>query len=187
MTTDTPGRSPDGWLTLTEVATRTGYTRDAIRQRVRRGVLRATKGNDGVLRVDAGNLADIPPPVMSGDNPGQDDGDALVAALSVLNTTLNDQGAAMHDLRTTVDMLRTALDKATSDRLVDHGRAERAEARSARKRPGRLRPRLGWRLWRRPWSTPEHLGWSRWSGRSGSDRRRHTGMTLAASCRALPW
>src|SRR4051794_34699228 len=64
------------WPTLTEAAARSGYTREALRLRVRRGKLRAVKGNDGVTRIDPAGLADLPPPELSGDNQGRpEDGD----------------------------------------------------------------------------------------------------------------
>src|SRR4051794_10656258 len=44
------------WPTLTEAAARSGYTREALRLRVRRGKLRAVKGNDGVTRLDPTGL-----------------------------------------------------------------------------------------------------------------------------------
>ena len=43
---------PDGeWLTYTEAARRLGTTPDAIRQRVKRGQMRGSRGNDGRPRV----------------------------------------------------------------------------------------------------------------------------------------
>jgi len=121
----------DGWLTLTAAAARTGHTREAIRQRVRRGVLRATKGNDGVLRVTVRDVVMIPTPDVSSSNPGQDAGDTPVIALAVLTATMDDQRTTIADQRTALDGLRTALDKAHADHLVDRGRAERAEAQAA--------------------------------------------------------
>ena len=119
---------PDTWLTLTEAAARTGHTREAIRQRIRRRKLPATKGNDGHLRVRMRDLADLPPPDVSADDHGQPGGVTRDATVVVPLATLA-------DLRTTVDDLRTTLvatlDKAQADRLVDHGRAERAEAQAA--------------------------------------------------------
>lgn len=118
---------PDGWLTLSEAAARTGHTREAIRQRIRRGSLPASKGNDGQLRVQARDLADLPPPGVSAADPGQPENATTDATAAVLLATLV-------DLRTTVDDLRTTLaatvDKAQADRLADHGRAERAEAQA---------------------------------------------------------
>ncbi len=126
---------PDGWLTLSEAAARTGHTREAIRQRIRRGSLPATKGNDGQLRVQVRDLVDLPPPDVSTGDPGQPGNANTDAAASVLLATLVDLRTTVDDLRTTVDDLRTTLaatvDKAHADRLVDHGRAERAEAQAA--------------------------------------------------------
>lgn len=125
----------DGWLTLTEAAARTGHTREAIRQRIRRGSLPATKGNDGQLRVQARDLADLPPPDMTADDPGHSRDATPDATVAVPLATLVDLRTTMDDLRTTVDDLRTTLaatvDKAHADRLVDHGRAERAEVQAA--------------------------------------------------------
>lgn len=108
---------PDGWLTLTEAAARTRYTREAIRQRVRRGSLPAIKGNDGQLRVQTRDLDDMPPPDATTDDPGQMNGATTDATVVVLLAT-------MVDLRTTLD---ATMDKA----LFNHGRAERAEAQAA--------------------------------------------------------
>ena len=119
-----PGQPPDDpWLTLTDAAARSGYTREALRQRVRRGSLRAQKGNDGQLRVRARDLADLPPPDPSGADPGQHDG-------AVLDTTLDVLAATVADLRAALERTRTALDAAQDGRRADHGRAERAEAQA---------------------------------------------------------
>ena len=121
----TPGQPPDNlWLTLTDAAACSGHTREALRQRVRRGSLRATKDNNGQLRVQARDLADLPPPDPSGVDPGQGDGTTPDATLDILVATVV-------DLRTDLERTRTVLDKALNDRLVDRGRAERAEARAA--------------------------------------------------------
>lgn len=121
----------DAWMTLREAAARTGHTKDAIRQRVRRRSLRATKGNDGVVRVSARDLADLPPPDAfpdaTTDDHGQAHMDALAATLDGLRTTLD---KTMDNLGHT----RSALDAARADHLVAHGRAERAEAEAAASR-----------------------------------------------------
>ncbi len=126
MTMDDQGRPGDGswWLTLTEAAGRTGYSRDALRQRIRRGKLSANKGNDGQLRVQARDIGDLPPADLSVDDQEQADNASMDVALNVLRATLD-------DLRTDLVRTRTALDKALVDRLTDHGRAERAEAQAA--------------------------------------------------------
>ena len=108
-------------MTLTEAAQRSGHTREALRQRVRRGTLAATKGNDGQLRIHTRDLADLPPPDATTDNQGQGDTATTDAALDVLTTSVV-------DLRADLEHTRTALDAAIVDRLADHGRAERAEA-----------------------------------------------------------
>jgi hypothetical protein len=129
MTLDNPEKPDDlRWLTLTEAAARTGHSREALRQRVRRGKLRAQKGNDGVMRVDAQALADLPPPESPGD-------DHAVSVDGMNDTVLDLLQVALDDLRVSLDReksehgrTRAALDKALDDRLDDHGRAERAEA-----------------------------------------------------------
>jgi len=122
----------DAWMTLREAAARTGHTKDAIRQRVRRRSLAATKGNDGVVRVSARDLTDLPPPDASLDatpnatidDHGRPTADAMAATLDGLRTTLD---RTLDDLGHT----RSALDAARADHLVAHGRAERAEAEAA--------------------------------------------------------
>lgn len=117
------------WPTLTEAAARSGYTREALRLRVRRRKLRAIKGNDGVVRLDPAGLEDLPPPELSGeDDQGRpEDGDRpettddQIMTLDVLRSALD---RALDDL----GQARSALDRANDDRLVDRGRAERAEA-----------------------------------------------------------
>lgn len=117
----TTGAQP--WLTLTEAAAKTGYSREALRLRVRRGKLKAQKGNDGTIRVDPAELATLQSSDVSTDD--QED---------VQDITLDVLAAAMADLRTDLDRTRTALETAQSDRLVDRGRAERAEAEAIAER-----------------------------------------------------
>ena len=118
------GQPPDEWLTLTEAAARTGYTREALRQRVRRETLPATKGNDGVVRVHLRDLADLPPPGESTADHGQADDVTTAVALDALVATVA-------DLRADLARTRIALDMASADRLADHGRAVRADAVAA--------------------------------------------------------
>ncbi len=118
------GQSPDRWLTLTEAAARTGHTREALRQRVRRETLPATKGNDGVVRVHLRNLADLPSPDESTADHGQLDGSATSVVLDALIATVD-------DLRADLGRTRTALDTAVADRLADRGQATWAEALAA--------------------------------------------------------
>jgi hypothetical protein len=62
------------WPTLTAAARSTGYSRDALRQRIRRGKLRAIKGNrDGLIRIDPTDLADLPPPGTTDDQEVDED------------------------------------------------------------------------------------------------------------------
>src|SRR3954468_12381629 len=102
MTVDDQGRPGDspGWLTLTEAAARTGYSCDALRQRIRRGKLSANKGNDGQIRVQARDLSDLPPADLAVDDQGQPDDASLVVALDVLRATVD-------DLRTDLGRTRT--------------------------------------------------------------------------------
>lgn len=124
MIQDDQGRPPDDqWMTLTEAAQRSGYTREALRQRVRRGTLPATKGNDGQLRIQARDLIDLPPPDATTDDQGHGDDAITEAALAILVATVA-------DLRADLVRTRTALDTAVADYLADHGRAERAEAQA---------------------------------------------------------
>lgn len=123
-----PGQPLNGMLTLTEAAAHTGYTREALRQRIRRGSLAATKGNEGILRIHRRDLDDLPPPDQSTDdqenNQGQAGETTMDAALAVLTATVA-------DLRADLIRMRTTLDTSQANHLVDHGRAAQAEARAA--------------------------------------------------------
>lgn len=118
---DLPGRD---WLTLSEAAAQTGYSREALRLRVRRGTLRSRKGNDGTVRVDPSELGSLPPLDGSSDVQEDDRGDVQGAAMDVLVSTVA-------DLRTDLEVARSSLESARSDQLLDRGRAERAEAQAA--------------------------------------------------------
>lgn len=109
-------------LTLTEAAAQSGHSREALRQRVRRGSLRAVRANDGQYRIDPRDLADLPPPETP-DDPGQPQGDALDTLVGTVA-----------DLRAELAAARAALDGVQADRLADRGRAERAEAEAAAER-----------------------------------------------------
>ena len=113
----------DGWLTLTEAAAHTGHTREAIRQRIRRGSLPASKGNDGQLRVQRRDLADLPPPDATTDDHGQ-------PRNATRDATADVPLVSLADLRMTVDDLRTTLVVTLDKALADQGRAEQAEARA---------------------------------------------------------
>ena len=123
MTRDDHGHDMTGMLTLTEAAARTGHTREAMRQRIRRGSLPATKGNDGQLRISVRDLDDLAPPDATTDVPGQPDDAVTDAALAVLVATVA-------DLRADLVHIRSALNVAQADRMADRGRAERAEAQA---------------------------------------------------------
>jgi hypothetical protein len=116
------------WLTLTEAAARSGYTREALRLRVRRAIKKGTlsvqRGNDGTTRVEVQWVDDLPPwgkadgdRDVSMDDRGDDEADDFPVTLVALQATMDDLRKA-----------RTDLDKAQADRLDAHGRAERAEA-----------------------------------------------------------
>ena len=124
LTADGPGLSADGWLTLTEAAARTGHTREAIRQRIRRGSLRAVKDNSGVLRIGARDLADLPPLDATTDDQGDANDTATDAALAVLVATVA-------DLRADLGQTRTALDAALTDRGRSEQEREEARVRAA--------------------------------------------------------
>lgn len=129
MTLDSPEKPEEPrWLTLTEAATRSGHSREALRQRVRRGKLRSHKGNDGVQRVDALELADLPPPDGPGDDHGQSGVDPESAVQDILQATVDDLRSDRDRLKNDLERARTALDNVQADRLDAHGRAERAEA-----------------------------------------------------------
>ena len=127
---DDQGRTTGAsWPTLSEAAAQTGYSLEALRFRARRGKLRGIKGNDGVTRLDPAGLADLPPPEQSTDDPGRSEEvepqptqDDLPTTLAVLRSSLD---KALDDL----GQARSALDRSQEDRLVDRGRAERAEAK----------------------------------------------------------
>lgn len=126
---DNPPDSP--WLTLTEAAARTGHSREALRLRVRRGKLRAQEGrNDDPVRVNIRDLEDLRPPMTRSDHPVDRPIDQWALAVTT-DMTLDMLAVTMDDLRTDLVKARTDLDKAQADRLVDHGRAERAEAHAA--------------------------------------------------------
>ena len=114
---DDPRPTTDGLLTLTEAAAHTGHTREALRQRVKRGSLRAVKGNDGQVRVYLRDLADLPVPDEIGVDPGQMSEAATDTALVVLVAT-------MADLRADLGQARSTLDKVMADHLVNLGQAQ---------------------------------------------------------------
>ena len=115
------GEDRPGLLTLTEAAARSGHSREALRQRVRRGTLRAIRGNDKQYRIDIRDLDDLPPPEpASPDDPGQVPDDAL-----------DSLAGTVADLRAELTAARIALDAMQAERLTDRGRAERAESQAA--------------------------------------------------------
>src|SRR3954453_11590771 len=112
------------WPSLSEAAKLTGYSREALRTRVRRGKLRAVKGNDGITRLDPAGLTDLPPPDVTEVDHGRPGG-------SEDDLPTGDQGLTMADLWDHLGQARSDLVKANADHLVAHGRAERAEAEAA--------------------------------------------------------
>lgn len=135
MTGDDRGQPSAGpeWLTLTEAAARSGYSREALRQRVRRGSLASQRRNtDGQIVVRAADLADIPPAeIATPDDRGRLEDATEVVALAVLRETVDDLRLTVADLNADLGRTRTALDAAHAASLVDRGRAERAEAEAA--------------------------------------------------------
>ena len=116
-------RDDPGLLTLTEAAARSGHTRIAIRQRVRRGSLPATKGNDGVVRLRTADVDGLPPPDVAGDDHDQPEAEAMGVALDVLRSTVD-------DLRSDRDRMRTALDETRDELAAERLRAALAEERT---------------------------------------------------------
>ncbi|WP_043367483.1 hypothetical protein [Belnapia sp. F-4-1] len=135
MAMDNPGHTPAApeWLTLTEAAARSGHTREALRQRVRRGSLKARRRNtDGQTEIWAADLANLPPPeLLSLVDQGQPGDAAEALALAVLRETVDDLRSTVADLTADLGRTRSALDAAQAAHLVDRGRAERAEAEAA--------------------------------------------------------
>lgn len=114
---DDPWPTTDSLLTLTEAAAHTGHTREALRQRVKRGSLQAVKGNDGQVRVHLRDLADLLPPDETGVDPGQPSDATTDPALVVLVATVA-------DLRADLGHTRSTLDKTVADHLVNLGQAQ---------------------------------------------------------------
>ena len=112
-----------GLLTLTEAAARSGHTRIALRQRVRRGSLPATKGNDGIVRLRATDVDGLPPPDATTDDHEQPEAEAMGAALDVLRSTVD-------DLRADRDRTRTALDATRDELAAERLRVALAEERT---------------------------------------------------------
>ena len=112
-----------GLLTLTAAATRSGHTRAALRQRVRRGTLSAVKGNDGILRVRSEDIDGLPPSEATTDDHEQPE-DPMVMAMDILRTNAD-------ELRDDRDRAVSSLD-ATRDELT----AERLRAALAEERAG---------------------------------------------------
>lgn len=125
------------WPSLSDAARLTGYSREALRTRVRRGKLRAVKGNDGVTRLDPAGLTDLPPPEVTEGDHGRPEG-------SEDDLPTGDQGLTVADLWVDLGQARSDLAKANADHLVAHGRAERAEAeaKAANARVADLEARL---------------------------------------------
>lgn len=125
----------DEMLTLTQAAEVTGYSREAIRLRVRRGKLRSIKGNDGITRVYRTDLSDLPPQDDPQDdhpdNHGPSVEEIIAAATGDLRTTVDDLRVQRDRLQAALDRVQAERDRVQADRLVDHGRAAAAEAQAA--------------------------------------------------------
>jgi hypothetical protein len=133
MSTDDHGRPGDAeWLTLTEAAARSGHSREALRQRVRRGSLASQRRNtDGQIVVRASDVSDLPPPDAAPDELGRPADAVETATLDVLREALDDLRSTVNVLMQDLERTRSALADAQAGRLVDRGRAERAEAQAA--------------------------------------------------------
>ena len=124
---DDPRPTIDNLLTLTDAAAHTGHTREALRQRVKRGSLQAVKGNDGQVRVHLRDLADLPAPDETGVDQGQPSNATADAALAVLVATVA-------DLKADLGQARSTLNKVVADHLVSLGQAqERADQAIAKR------------------------------------------------------
>lgn len=124
---DAPRPTTDSLLTLTEAAARTGHTREALRQRVKRGSLQSMKGNDGQVRVHLRDLGDLPPPGEIGVDPDQANNATTDVTLAVLFATVA-------DLQADLGRTRSTLDKAVADHLVDLGQVQERAAQAITER-----------------------------------------------------
>ena len=129
-------------LTLAEASKRTGLTVDALRKRIRRGLLDVVKGNDGLVRVR------LPASDMAGQ--GLADGQPM-PSLSIDNSreikALEDMVAAM---RERAEKAEAARDKAQAEAAEQRSRADRAEGAVDGLREALAEARLSfWRRWLR--------------------------------------
>jgi hypothetical protein len=95
MTND--GKSEASWLTLTEAAQRSGFPRETVRSRARRGLIPSRKGNRGELLVQLTT-------VMTASDHGTN-----AAPTTVMTTPDHGQATVIADLTAEVTELRERL------------------------------------------------------------------------------
>lgn len=111
--------APGEWLSLTEAARRLDTTPDALRQRVRRGRMHASRGNDSWLRVwvPAGVETE-----RSNRTPAEHPG-------RLTSDRPNEMSGQFKALQALVDVLREQLRTAEQREAAERTRAEAAEER----------------------------------------------------------
>ena len=123
-------RDDPGLLTLTEAAARSGHTRIALRQRVRRGTLPSIKGNDGVVRIRAADVDGLPPPDAATDDQDQPEAEAVAAALDAMRQAMDDTRADRDRAWSSLDHVRSDLEAARSSLAAESLRAALAEEKA---------------------------------------------------------
>ena len=88
-------------LTLSQAAELSGYSREALKQRVRRGRLSGVKGNDGLVRVRREDIQGLPPAPQSDES----EDDTATALASVISQLRDDLATARDDIVTLRDRL----------------------------------------------------------------------------------
>lgn len=114
---------PHRLVTLTEAAGLTGLSSEAIRLRIKRGSLQATRGNDGRHLVRVSDLSDLPP---SRDQSRQPPSNQTRPDATTHDWPLGDQSSRL------TDQLAEVLAKLEALRSEDRQRAETAEAEAKR-------------------------------------------------------
>lgn len=145
------------WLTYTEAAKRLGTTPDAIRQRIRRGQMRGSRGNDGRPRVWSDALPAEQPIGPSPNSSNRTESEmfgqvkALESHVETLKTQISRAERQADEARKRVDDLSDQLAIAERERATDREARAVAEANLAR-----LQAELKWERAelaraRRPW------------------------------------